>query len=114
MLIARNGSIRWAVWSEGFWRDGQAKAGGGNLWLPGPHPLDAPARTPEMTNPSATETIALKAMRAARDDNGWHEESLLVDVGAEALMRDGIAKETARVAAQLVFNTHFKNWAGVL
>lgn len=63
---------------------------------------------------TATETIALKAMRAARDDNGWHEESLLVDTGAEALMRTGITEETARAASQIVFNTHFKNYAGIL
>lgn len=62
---------------------------------------------------TATETIALKAMRAAMA-NGWHEESLLVDTGAEALVKEGVAEETARAAAQIVFNTHFKNWAGVL
>ena len=62
---------------------------------------------------TATEETALQAMRAAMA-NGWYEESLLVDTGTEALIKDGVNPETARVAAQLVFNANFKNWAGVL
>lgn len=38
VLIAQaaTGSIRWAVWSEGFWRDGQKRAGGQIVGCPSP------------------------------------------------------------------------------
>lgn len=62
---------------------------------------------------TAIETTALEAMRNAVA-NGWHEESLLVDTGTEALIKICIDPGAAKMAAQIVFNTHFKNYAGVL
>lgn len=41
----RTQSIRWAVWSEGFWRDGQASVGGRIAGVPSPshwRPLPEP------------------------------------------------------------------------
>ena len=42
---SRTASIRWAVWSDGFWRDGQKKVGGRISGVPSPthwQPLPPP------------------------------------------------------------------------
>lgn len=59
-------------------------------------------RTPQ---PSATETIALDAMRDAIA-GGWTTEALMVDAAAQALVKSGLHPFTAETVAQIVWNKH--------
>ena len=65
----RTQSIRWAVWSEGFWRDGKASLGGQIVGVPSPsHWCPLPALTamlepgnPEVSAGEAWKCVAVRA-----------------------------------------------------
>ncbi len=56
---------------------------------------------------TATETIALDAMRAAVAD-GWDTEDLMLDAATQALVKLGHDPATAEAVAKIVWNTHYR------